>query len=108
MKLSEAINAAEEKKAGYLSYDEEKRYISLLDSMVSGRPVLYIDDDEELLIPEPFSEAYILFLKAQAELGLGEIENYNNTFILFRSLFDDYKRMKMRTGKTHKTELKLM
>ena len=107
MTLSEAIAVFEEQKPGYLSEEEKRHFIELLDSLVASVPVIHRNEDAVLLIPEPFSELYTLFLKAQAELKWNEIQNFNNTNALFSSLFDEYKRQKMRTNLPFKKFLKI-
>ena len=97
MKLNEVLSGAEEQKPGYLGSDEAKRYLCLIESALCERPVV-LGDGDELSVPEPFSEIYLLYLKAQAELKWNEIQNYNNTFVLLRSLVDDYKRFRKRSG----------
>ncbi len=45
-----------------------------------------------LLVPEPFSEAYIHYLQGQMLYASGEIQGYNNAMALFNRLASDFWR----------------
>jgi hypothetical protein len=49
------------------------------------------DTNTELLMPEPFAEAYILYMAAQIDLHNAEYEEYNNTIELFNDMYQAFK-----------------
>ena len=109
MTLREAKIIFEERKPGYLSDDEQRRYIGLLDATLSGDPDFsgYTEDfSGELLIKEPYTEIYILYLKAQAEAKWNETELYNDTLSQFAALLSEYRRLCVRRGEVSGQNIK--
>ena len=59
----------------------------------------YPDDlEEELLVPFPYSVVYELYLSAMIDYAHGEIDNYNNSVLMFQRAFDVYTAHYMRTN----------
>lgn len=50
------------------------------------------DVDRGLLMPEPFSEAYVHWLESKVHYCNQEIDRYNEAMGMFRGLLEDYQR----------------
>ena len=50
------------------------------------------DPDRELLIPDPFAEAYLHWMEAKVHYFNQEIDRYNSAMGMFRGLMEDYQR----------------
>lgn len=49
-----------------------------------------IDLETELLIPEPYSDAYLYWLEAQVHYYNGEYHKYNNAIVQFNTEYEAY------------------
>lgn len=85
------------------SYTEEDklRWINALDGDVQAsvfqedeiKQYSYPDDmDKELLIPAPFDNLYELYISAQIDFHNKELDNYNNSAMVFESRYLDFKK----------------
>lgn len=82
--------------------DEDKMmWISELDGMVKQlvqqdeevSELVYPDDmNTELLIPHPYDRCYLLYVDAMLFYRSTDIPAYNNAAVVFRNLFDEYKK----------------
>lgn len=106
MKIKEAIAMVDELKANTYTSDNKIQWLSRLDSMavehvlrhyIDSKGVVFngynaeTDMDTELIMPEPFAEAYIRYLSAQIDLHNADYDEYNNTIELFNASFQEYK-----------------
>jgi hypothetical protein len=112
MKIIEAIYKIDDLKHNTYSQSDKVVWLSRLDSMVKrfvidthegGEGVTFTgyspdtDLDTELLIPEPFDEAYLRWMEAQIDYTNGEYAKYNNSIEMFNIAFDGYKNHYNRT-----------
>ena len=106
MKIGEAITMLDDLKANTYSYANKVSWLSRLDSTVTKTVLNHYegtedfvfdgyteltDPETELMMPEPFAEAYIRFLSAQIDLHNADYEEYNNTIELFNDMFQQFK-----------------
>ena len=112
MKIIEAIHKIDDLKHNTYSQSDKVVWLSRLDSMVKrfvidthegGEGVTFTgygpdtDLDTELLLPEPFDEAYLRWMEAQIDYTNGEYAKYNNSIQMFNTIFDGYKNYYNRT-----------
>lgn len=105
MKIVEAIDRIDGLKHNTYSYNEKIAWLSRLDSMVKrliidthegGENVTfngYTDSTDmmtELLVPAPFDEIYIRWLEAQIDYANGEYGKYNNSILMYQTVYDAY------------------
>ena len=106
MKIGEAIATLDELKANTYTRSNKIAWLSRLDRMVTEQVLRhyvgneefkfdgYSDDadpETELLMPEPFAEAYIRYMAAQIDLHNADYEAYNNVIELFNKMYQEYK-----------------
>ena len=112
MTINDAISTIDNLKHNTYSQHDKVRWLSRLDSMVKrlvidthegGNDVIFTsytvntDPDTELLIPEPFDEAYLRWLEAQIDYTNGEYEKYNNSIEMFNKSWNEYQNYYNRT-----------
>lgn len=112
MKIIEAIHKIDDLKHNTYSQSDKLVWLSRLDSMVKrfvidthegGENVTFTgygpdtDPDTELLIPEPFDEAYLRWMEAQIDYTNGEYAKYNNSIEMFRVAWEGYQNYYNRT-----------
>lgn len=112
MKIIEAIHTIDSLKHNTYSHSDKIRWLSKLDSMAKrlvidthegGEAVTFTgynadtDLDTEMLIPEPFDEAYLRWLEAQIDYANGEYNKYNNSIDMFNTAWNAYKNWYNRT-----------
>ena len=121
MKIIEAINKIDDLKRNSYSQADKIGWLSRLDSMVKrlvidthegGEDIVFsgynadTDPETELLLPEPFDDAYLRWLEAQIDYANGEYEKYNNSAEAYNQVFkefqNDYNRTHMPKGKKMK------
>lgn len=117
MKIIEAINKVDELKPNGYSQNEKIAWLSELDGIVY-RDVIETHEGEydefhgydentdtntELLIYEPYTEAYVNWLFAKIDYNNGEYAKHNNSITKFKDSFtgfsSDYNRHNMPKGK---------
>ena len=106
MKIGEAITTLDELKANTYTRQNKIMWLSRLDNMVTVNVLRhYVGNEEfeftgydentdpeiELLMPEPFAEAYIRYMSAQIDLHNADYEEYNNTVELFNDMYQQFK-----------------
>ncbi len=121
MTIIEAINITDNLKHNTYSQSDKVKWLSRLDSMVKrlvidthegGEGVSftgYSDDTDtstELLIPEPFDEAYLRWLEAQIDYTNGEYNKYNNSIDMFNTIWKEFQDHYNRTHMPKGTSLK--
>lgn len=105
MTPNKAIEIVDRLKPNAYSEEDKLRWINELEGMVQ-RLVIQTDDvkqyaypedmDKELLIPAPFENAYPLYLEAQIDYYNKEYGNYNNSVLMFDSIYSEYKKAYIR------------
>jgi hypothetical protein len=112
MKIIEAISKIDDLKHNTYSQADKIGWLSRLDSMAKR---LVIDTHEgglataftgynadtdlntEMLIPEPFDEAYLRYMEAQIDYANGEYGKYNNSIEMFNTSWKAYQNYYNRT-----------
>lgn len=112
MKIIEAINKIDDLKHNTYSQEDKVGWLSRVDSMVKrllidthegGEGVAFTgytpetDSDTELLIPEPFDEAYLRWMEAQIDYHNGELRKYNNAIEMFNGVWQSFTNYYNRT-----------
>ena len=112
MTIIEAINQIDNLKHNTYTQADKVKWLSRLDSMVmrlvietheGGEYVDFYgyddttDMDTDLLIPEPFDEAYLRWMEAQIDYTNGEYDKYNNSMEMFNTVWKDYQNFYNRT-----------
>ena len=112
MKIIEAISKVDDLKHNTYSQKDKIGWLSRLDSMAKRliidthegweaiRFTGYHEDtdlDTEMLLPEPFDDAYLRYLEAQIDYANGEYDKYNNSIDAFNALWSAYKNHYNRT-----------
>lgn len=101
MTPNKAIEIVDRLKPNAYSEEDKLRWINELEGMVQSQVIqldevkqlAYPDDmDKELLIPAPFDDSYTLFLEAKIDYYNKEIQNYNNSALMFEAQFSEYKK----------------
>ena len=105
MTINDAISTIDNLKHNTYSQHDKVRWLSRLDSMVKrlvidthegGNEIDFTsytvntDPDTELLIPEPFDEAYLRWLEAQIDYTNGEYDKYNNAILVYQAAYDRF------------------
>jgi hypothetical protein len=113
MKIGEAIATLDELKANTYTQVNKTMWLSRLDAMVTENVLKHYEGNEEfvfkgygdedleteLIMPEPFAEAYIRYMSAQIDLHNADYEEYNNTIELFNDMYQQYKNWYNRNHK---------
>ena len=106
MTIIEAINRIDDLKHNTYDHKDKLEWLSRLDSLVK-RTVIdthegaddvtftgYDDSTDihtELLIPEPYDEAYLRWMEAQIDYSNGEYGKYNNSIEMFNTSWIAYQ-----------------
>lgn len=112
MKIIEAINKIDDLKPNDYDQSDKVVWLSRLDAMVKNQVIdtheggegvnfsgydVETDLETELLIPEPYDEAYIRWLEAQIDYTNGEYAKYNNSIEMFNASWKGYQNHYNRT-----------
>lgn len=104
MTINQIIDRVDATKPNAYTEGEKKRWLSQIDSM-AFRDVIsthedgaesfdgYTEDTDgetELLIPDEYSECYIVWIYAKIDFANQEISRYSNSMIMFNALWADY------------------
>lgn len=105
MTIREAIDKIDVLLHNTYSTEEKVAWLSKLDWMVMRQVILThegaaevsfdgygndADMDTELLIPEPYCDAYIKWLEAQIHYTNAEYPKYNNAILMFNTEYEGY------------------
>ena len=105
MTIIEAINKVDALKFNTYSQNDKITWLSKLDLAVKrlildnhgNNPVPtftgYTEDtplNTVLLVPAPFDEIYLRWMEAQIDYYNGENDRYNNSIMLYNTMFDAY------------------
>ena len=112
MTINEAITTVDDLKPNGYSQSQKIQWLSSLDGLIKrqiidthegGEDVVfngYDDDtpiDTELLIYEPYTDAYIYWLEAKIDLSNREWASYNNSITKHNEVAEDFYRDYNRT-----------
>lgn len=61
-------------------------------------PLTSNDMDKELLITEPYTDAYVYFIFTKIDMLNNEMQNYNNSAQLYNQMWDEYLAYMIREG----------
>ena len=121
MTISEAISRLDSLKHNTYTQTDKVKWLSRLDSMVKrlvidthegGEGVAFTGYDDttdiqtELLIPEPFDEAYLRWMEAQIDYHNGEYDKYNNSIEMFNTYWNNFQNFYNRTHMPKGKEMK--
>lgn len=108
MKLKEAISQFDELLPNSLSDSLKTKWISEIDNLVCDLHMNYVlsedetakfaawssyteaDSDTELLIPEPYEDAYLYYMTSKLNYIQQDIPRYNNSQAMYQNLWDKY------------------
>ena len=105
MTIREAIDKIDTLLYNTYTTEDKVAWLSKLDWMAMRQVILthegaaevaydgYTDEtdaDTELLIPEPYCEAYVKWLEAQIHYANGEYPKYNNAILMFNAEYEAY------------------
>lgn len=114
MKVQQAIERANEMRAGNSAPDEMKiQWLNEIDHIIYNDVVAthqnvkyphladgfkeYEDGDKELIAESPYDVLYVYWLMAQIDLKATELNKYNNSLALFKEALKDFKAYYNRT-----------
>ena len=121
MKIVEAISRIDGLKHNTYTQGEKIAWLSRLDSMVKrliidthegGEDVVFTGYDEntdvftDLLVPEPFDEMYLRWLEARIDYANGEYDKYNNSILMYQTVYDSYANYYNRNHMPKGTKIK--
>lgn len=122
MTIIEAINHADSLTPNGYTQDDKVYWLSTLDGMVMTQVLdKYLTDEEKakfkgytpdtaltekLLVDEPYSDMYLLWLQSKIELYDGEIDRYNNTMQTFSGVWSDFEKHIARTRRAKEVKFK--
>lgn len=105
MTIQEALEKVDKLKPNQFEEAEKIRWLSDLDARVKAEiidnhegadKIAFNGYDEKtnrdtvLLVPEPYSELYLLYLAAQIDFYNAEYTRYNNSMVMFNTMYDDF------------------
>ena len=105
MTPNKAIEIVDRVRPNSYSEEDKLRWINELDGMTQRLVIQsdkveqysYPEDmDKELLIPAPFENVYPMYLEAQIDYHNREYGNYNNSVMMFDSIYKEYKKAYIR------------
>lgn len=105
MTPNKAIEIVDRVRPNSYSEEDKLRWINELDGMTQRLVIQsdkveqysYPEDmDKELLIPAPFENVYPMYLEAQIDYHNREYGNYNNSVMMFDSIYSEYKKAYIR------------
>jgi hypothetical protein len=113
MKIKEAIDRADELSPNAFSQDLKRIWLSTLDHLIYEKIILtheghenvtfaeYGEDTDlfetDLLVPEPFTEIYVYWLKAKMDEANGEYTAYIDDRQQYNTLYSDFSAWYNRT-----------
>lgn len=106
MTICDAINQIDNLKRNTFSERQKVFWLSRLESMVKrlvidthegGDDITFngfneeTDINTELIMPEPYDQAYIYWLEAQIHYAYEDIDMYNSAIMMFNTAFEGFK-----------------
>ena len=101
MTPNKAIETVDRLKPNTYSEEDKLRWINELEGMVQSlviqaddiKQLSYPDDmDKKLIIPAPYDDCYTLFLEAKIDFYNKELDNYNNSAMMFEAQYSEYRK----------------
>ena len=107
MKINEAIHRLDSLKFNTYTQDDKVEWLSRLDNMVKQQIIDTHEGAESvsftgytadtppetvLLVPAPHDEMYLRWMEAQIDYHNGEYDKYNNSIIMFNTVFEAYQK----------------
>lgn len=90
-----------EQKIRWIDYVNKKAYLlGLKGEEETYTPITQLTD--ELLIGEPYDQAYDYYIYSKIDLLNNEITNYNNSALLYNTTFSEYIKAMIRLGHLEK------
>lgn len=107
MTPKDVIKRVNEARPNDLTNAQKMDMISRLDaeavkdaSEYLAQPLIYeFDSDQELCIPFPFDDCYILYCFAQMDLTLADMQMYQNDSAAFNARYQEYQEYMTRNSK---------
>lgn len=109
MTINEAIQIVDSLHPNAFSAEDKMRWLSELDGKIKEEIidnhdggedtefVPYIDENEELLVNEPYAGLYITWLKSRIDFANNEVIRYNNTITTFNAEYTAFRNYYTRT-----------
>ena len=111
MKIYEAIEICDRQKPNGYTREDKIHWLDQLDRRIFREIISTheggveefhgyapdVDDDTGLLAEEAYSDLYIKWLMAQIDFANSEIQRYNNSVMMFNSLYQEYANYYNRT-----------
>lgn len=106
MTIQEAINQCDTMKPNQYSHNDKIRWLSIIDGKIKNEIIDehigfelitfegyddVTETDTVLLVPEPYSDLYVLYLFAQIDFNNAEFTRYNNSVMMFNSSYVAYQ-----------------
>ena len=94
---------SKEQKIAWLSTLDHDIKRKLIDTHEGGESVSFdgygdeTPDNTELLMPEPYTEAYVHWLSAMIDFYSGEFARYNNSIDLYNNVYKEFRAEYART-----------
>lgn len=106
MTLNEVLEKVDTARPNSLTVDQKVDMISRLDAEAIkdaddtlSAPLMYdYDQQQELFIPFPFDDCYVLYCFAQMDLILADMSLYPNDSALFNVRYQEYRDWMTRTA----------
>lgn len=98
--MNSVIEYVDSVKPNVYEETDKYRWISTVEGLISAEvhgmaePVKLSvpeDADKELLVPEPFSDVYALYVCSMIDFHNKEYEHYNNSALMFAERLEQYK-----------------
>lgn len=104
MKVEKIISVFDAIKENEVSYDTKLVWLNEVDGRVAceihkQKAEQYralVGGEDELMLPEPYSRMYILYLGAMMAFLVGEYSLYNITMLEYEAAFSEYARYVIR------------
>lgn len=99
MTMNEVIEYVDRVKPNVYADDDKYRWMNTLDGIVAREVhqedmkayTIPNDADKPLLVPHPYDDIYALYVSAMIDFHNREYEEYNNTVLLFKERYEQYK-----------------
>lgn len=123
MTIREAINKArkvvpnnkfnDEELIEWLDRLDRQIKLEIIDIRCGARDVVFdgydadTDESKQLLVPNPYDEVYVLYLKAQMHLYMNEFARYNSATESFNDMLGQFRNYYNRTHDSKNIRLKI-
>ena len=112
MTIIEAINRIDNLKPNSYTQQDKVKWLSNLDGIIKAEIIDthegsekvifngYLPETEvitELLVPAPYDDIYVKWLEAQIDYANGETDKYENSMVMYNTLYSAFERYYNRT-----------